>query len=216
MKEFSALSSDPSRTPEMRTMQRWVEKYLCGVTPSQQVVGNRRDPNGIVTQYVYDQKDRRAHVCPFVQDTLDRSRVSMEQSDCDGSDEPTLIQVLLDQIPSFLASPLPFDPAVTSAPAGVPHLWKTFITFFPRIRYRKGHLPLFERVQGALKLQFVQRGLMIGQFYHGCPQPGLYNPAFRPLVAPYPTFAIRYMVQDDKLFNSGSPSIFSAYRKFFP
>lgn len=57
-----------------------------------------------------------------------------------------------------------------------------------------------ERVQQRLKPSFVERHLMIGQFFPGCEEPGLWNRSFRPLQAPVPLLAIRNMVPTDIAF----------------
>ena len=41
---------------------------------------------------------------------------------------------------------------------------------------------------------------MIGQFYPGCAENGLWNPDFRPLDSPLPMLAIRHMVESDLPF----------------
>jgi hypothetical protein len=57
-----------------------------------------------------------------------------------------------------------------------------------------------EYVQKRLKPAFVERRLMIGQFYQECEEPGLWNKDFRPLQSPVPLIAIRHMVPTDIAF----------------
>lgn len=57
-----------------------------------------------------------------------------------------------------------------------------------------------EYVQKRLKPGFVERRLMVGQFYRGCEEPGLWNRHFRPLQSPVPLIAIRHMVPTDIAF----------------
>ncbi|TDU87571.1 hypothetical protein EV138_1095 [Kribbella voronezhensis] len=68
-----------------------------------------------------------------------------------------------------------------------------------------------DRLQAVLKDDFVTQGLMVGQFHPACEQPGLWNDGFRPLVAPVPLLAIRYMVPFDLPFLVGSPHHLEAY-----
>ena len=47
------------------------------------------------------------------------------------------------------------------------------------------------------KPAFLERGLMLGEFYPTCDKPGLRNPDFRPLRSPVPLLVIRQMVEPD-------------------
>ena len=55
-------------------------------------------------------------------------------------------------------------------------------------------------MQKRLKPEFVDCGLMIGQFYPGCEEGGIRNPQFRPLDAPVISLAVRYMALADAPF----------------
>ncbi|CRK62118.1 hypothetical protein [Alloactinosynnema sp. L-07] len=55
-------------------------------------------------------------------------------------------------------------------------------------------------LQRKAKDEFVADGLMIGQFHPTCPEPGLWNPDFRPLRSPVPLLAVRQMLVFDLLF----------------
>jgi hypothetical protein len=72
-----------------------------------------------------------------------------------------------------------------------------------------------ECVQKQLKPAFVERHLMIGQFYEGCEVPGLWNVNFRPLQSPIPLIAIRHMVPTDIAFLYGNDSYLRAYFEKF-
>jgi hypothetical protein len=67
---------------------------------------------------------------------------------------------------------------------------RAIVAVFPRLSEQAGSA-MVARVQKALKPAFIARGLMIGQFYPGCPEPGLWNPDFRPLQTPVVSLAIR-------------------------
>jgi hypothetical protein len=66
-------------------------------------------------------------------------------------------------------------------------------------------------LQAQLKDEFVTQGLMIGQFHPHCEEPGLWNQNFRPLQAPLPLLAIRYMVPSDLPFLVGKARHVDAY-----
>lgn len=55
-------------------------------------------------------------------------------------------------------------------------------------------------LQRKAKDEFVADGLMIGQFHPTCPEPGLWNPDFRPLRSPVPLLAIRKLLVFDLPF----------------
>ena len=71
--------------------------------------------------------------------------------------------------------------------------------------------------QRHLKTEFVERGLMVGEFHAGPPMAaGLHNPRFRPLRSPVPLLAIRAMVPTDLPFLLGDPRHRAAYEARFP
>ncbi|WP_446222506.1 DUF6875 domain-containing protein [Nocardia sp. IBHARD005] len=57
-----------------------------------------------------------------------------------------------------------------------------------------------DAVQDEQKTRFVDKGLMLGQFYPGCTAAGLHNPRFPALDAPLPSLAVRNMVPTDYPF----------------
>jgi hypothetical protein len=68
-----------------------------------------------------------------------------------------------------------------------------------------------EYVQKQLKPLFVERHLMIGQFFDGCAEPGLWNRDFRPLQSPVPLIAMRHMVPTDIAFLYNNERYTQAY-----
>lgn len=68
-----------------------------------------------------------------------------------------------------------------------------------------------EAVQKQLKPAFVQRHLMLGQFFEDCQEPGLWNAMFRPLQSPVPLLAIRNMVPTDVAFLYGNEPYMTSY-----
>jgi hypothetical protein len=58
---------------------------------------------------------------------------------------------------------------------------------------------------------------MLGQFYPGCDQPGLWNKDFHPLDAPIPMLVVRTMMSTDFPFLLARPEWMTAYvKKFAP
>lgn len=76
---------------------------------------------------------------------------------------------------------------------------------------------LIDDLHAALKTRFVERGLMLGQFYPGCTEPGLWNKDYHPLDAPIPMLVVRTMMATDFPFLLSRPEWMSAYvKKFAP
>ena len=88
-------------------------------------------------------------------------------------------------------------------------LGKTILIVFPDLTAEDG--PLLDRIQKVLKPDFTELGLMIGQFYAGCPEPGLWNSDFHPLQSPVPLLAIRHMVPSDFPFLVSSSDYLDPY-----
>ncbi|MBU3060645.1 hypothetical protein KO481_03805 [Nocardia sp. NEAU-G5] len=81
------------------------------------------------------------------------------------------------------------------------------ITVFPEL----ADVGRVDSVHAAHKDLFVGNGLMLGQFYPGCGQPGLWNSDFRPLDAPLPMLVVREMMNTDYPFLVGDPDWVYAY-----
>ena len=114
-------------------MLRWLGAFICDVRPGQQVVSNRdlHDGTGPVTDAAYQARERVAHVCPFVRDSIDQGLFWIEESRL--NDVAAMERHLLDQIPDFKAAPPPFTPDPAANPPAVATsriLLKTFLTVF--------------------------------------------------------------------------------------
>lgn len=59
---------------------------------------------------------------------------------------------------------------------------------------------VLDAIQARHKTCFVEHGFMLGQFYDGCRQEGLWNRNFRPLSAPLPMLVAREMMTTDLPF----------------
>jgi hypothetical protein len=90
-------------------------------------------------------------------------------------------------------------------------LLKTILILFPTVT----SYSIIDEAQRRLKNQFVAMGLMIGQFYPGCQEPGLWNPQFRPLQSPLALLAVRHMVSSDFPFLAANPEWIERYLKKF-
>ncbi|NWA24546.1 hypothetical protein HX870_06090 [Pseudomonas gingeri] len=62
-----------------------------------------------------------------------------------------------------------------------------------------------------LKLDFLESGLMLGEFYSHCQKPGLRNDDFKPLRSLTPLLVVREMVELDIAFLADQPKFVEAY-----
>ena len=70
-------------------------------------------------------------------------------------------------------------------------------------------------IQAERKIDFVEEGLMLGQFHPDCEEAGLWSEDFRPLQSPVPMLAVRHMAKTDIAFLIHNEKYLSAYRKKF-
>ncbi|MDJ0594138.1 MAG: hypothetical protein QNJ72_29880 [Pleurocapsa sp. MO_226.B13] len=93
-------------------------------------------------------------------------------------------------------------------------VFKTFVILLANILDRD--TPKFMKtIHTRLKTEFVSKGLMLGEFFPGYSQEGLWNPKFSPLSSPLPLFVIRYMVANDYYFLKDNKLFFELYLHFF-
>lgn len=93
--------------------------------------------------------------------------------------------------------------------------YRCILMLFPELAHNASD-ELFQRVLEVLKTEFVQQGLMLGEFNGVPPEKyGLHNPNFKPLYAPVPLLAIRHMVKTDILFLRDDPVHEQAYEQRF-
>lgn len=201
-------------TPEMRSMKKWVENYICRAASNnkQGVIGKRDDGHGgKVTHAMLTNNERPAHVCPFVRDSLDSDFFWIEESNLGHQETLAIAHLLLKQIDDFKKTSPAFDPKTEGRPAPSAYMLKTFLTFFPRFGPESSFAPEIDLLHKSLKRIFRGHGLMLGQSYKGCNEPGIWDATYKPLLSPYPAFAIRYMLKHD--FHFAEPE---EYRKYFP
>lgn len=149
---------------------------------------------------------RKGSVCPFVQASLDRSKFYLSVYPGRPADPMAVASALLPFRDWFLE--------LAPSAQGTAQL-TTILVLFP------GLLPqdvdrVIDGSQELLKSDYVERGLMIGEFHDGPPDKGgLWNPDFRPLRSPVPLLAIRHMVPTDFPFLTESRDHASAYLRQF-
>ncbi|WP_434424793.1 DUF6875 domain-containing protein [Nannocystis pusilla] len=148
---------------------------------------------------------RKGSVCPFVEPGLNRFR-SIRFHVYEGELRPAAVESVMRALVARFPAELPVT--------GMGREFRAILTLFPELPNDAG--PWFiDPVQQALKAEITARGLMIGQFYPGCREPGLHNPDYRPLEAPHPMLVIRPMQLTDLMFLFSRPEYLSAYVRRF-
>ncbi|TSE00404.1 hypothetical protein FOS14_08275 [Skermania sp. ID1734] len=147
---------------------------------------------------------RSGPVCPFVQSSIERG--FLWYSTLHG-ENPDVLDVKL-EVRDLLATFEELEPT-----DGRDAILKAIILAFPDVT----DYEVIDTIQRTLKPDFVREGMMIGQFYPTCSEPGLWNSDFRPLQSPRPLIAIRQMVSSDFPFLSSDRSWIETYlRRYAP
>ena len=145
---------------------------------------------------------RGGPVCPFVPTSLKKNclyfsivRTSALLGDAIPSETSKLVKKLLAQLlTDFIAVFEGLEPK-----KGPVRQFKAVVLIFPDVKSAQAH-EIIDEVQKQVKTQFVEKGLMVGEFHAGNNSSGLRNENFFPLRTPYPCLAIRYMVPGDIAF----------------
>ncbi len=130
---------------------------------------------------------RKGAVCPYTGRSIAKGLFRMAWVRGDRVDHRALVDIL-QRIRRVFPE--------LSPTSGEDVILKTIVVVLPDVTdFRQ-----IDDVQLECKNAFVKSGLMVGQFYPGHTEPGLWNPAFRPLDAPYAMLAVRNMVPGDFAF----------------
>ena len=150
----------------------------------------------------HPQLGRPGPVCPFTGPAIAKRMVWAAIIGGTDIDQDGMRAVVDDMVDIFPMLP-PQDGAGSAL--------RTIVAVFPDIT----DYDMIDAVQQAGKDQFVEMGLMLGQFYPDCAEGGLWNSDFRPLDAPLPMLVVRQMVGTDYPFLAARPNHLSAYLKQF-
>jgi hypothetical protein len=132
---------------------------------------------------------RSGAVCPFAARSLRASRLTLAATRLDRIDDDVARAIMVHMRDAFL----------DDANASGPDILRAIVVTFPSVP-ALGAAAMIERVQQALKPDFVTHGLMIGEFHPFSEAQGLHNAHFRPFRAPVPSLAIRAMTLHDAPF----------------
>jgi hypothetical protein len=136
---------------------------------------------------------RPGDVCPYTGPAVQRQTFWLTCVDAKETDAAGLKAVVLAYRDRFLELP----PRERQGA-----MFKTILMLFPDMEPADAPGQL-DALQRSLKAEFVGQGLMVGQFYPGCPEPGLWNHQFRPQDSPVSLLAIRHIVPSDLAFLVG-------------
>lgn len=145
---------------------------------------------------------RAGPVCPYTSHAIARRYLWVAFIDGRDIGVPRLIDIVDDLYDLFPTLP-PRDPPDAQ--------FKAVLAVFPDLT----DYAAIDTVQRDLKTRFVDKGLMLGQFYPGCTYPGLHNPAFPALDAPVPMLAVRHMAPTDYPFLNSRHEWIDTYLKIF-
>lgn len=149
---------------------------------------------------------RSGNVCPFAQPSIDRGMLYLTVEP--GADpDPERIRARLRAYREWFAE--------LSLAAGNARIFGAILMLLPDLPHELAP-QVVDRLQNELKTEFVEQGMMIGEFHDGPPdKAGLWNPHFRPLRSPIPLLAMRHMVPTDYLFLQSEPEHIEVYLRLF-
>ncbi|BBN81226.1 hypothetical protein PA25_12110 [Pseudoalteromonas sp. A25] len=132
---------------------------------------------------------RKGPVCPFVPMSLVLDKIWFTAIENDATNVIDICDIVTNLREVFLSTePTDSELAIN----------KAFLIVFPKLK--NSDAKVVDTVQLRLKEEFVEQGLMLGEFHAHNESPGLRNEAFRPLRSPIPMLAIRHMVDSDLPF----------------
>lgn len=132
---------------------------------------------------------RKGSVCPFVPMSIDLDMIWMAEVSTPNPSVNYIKSIVSEYRDLFLTTE-PTNPADS--------INKAFMVVFPNLD--ADGASMVDEVQSQLKMDFVDMGLMLGEFHAKNEGEGLRNAGFRPLRSPTPILAIRHMVDSDLPF----------------
>jgi hypothetical protein len=143
---------------------------------------------------------RPGAVCPFTRQAAKLDTVRLGISTATAADEDAAFATVRRSFANLDA--IPAQPSLQH--------FRTVIIGFPGCTAPAG-TAMLQRVQKRLKFASLRRLRMIGLMHPESEAPGLWNPEFRPLRAPFPVVAVRHMVEQDAPFAARHPLLMLPY-----
>lgn len=132
---------------------------------------------------------RKGAVCPFVPIALEKDSIQMAQI-VDPNPSVESVEATIRRFRDLFL--------VTEPTRGPEAINKAFVVVFPNLG--PDSAGLVDTVQSRLKKEFIDCGLMLGEFHMANKKAGLRNAEFRPLRSPIPMLGMRQMVDSDLPF----------------
>lgn len=132
---------------------------------------------------------RKGAVCPFVPVALEKDSIQMAQI-VDPNPSVESVEATIRRFRDLFL--------VTEPTRGPEAINKAFVVVFPNLSADSAGL--VDVVQGRLKKEFIDCGLMLGEFHTTNKKAGLRNAEFHPLRSPLPMLGMRQMVDSDLPF----------------
>jgi len=145
---------------------------------------------------------RAGSVCPFTREAINKDTIYFSLEKYFYLDKEIEIKKISSQIKLFKALKVNNHEE-----------YKVIINAYPYLD--KSEYIKIELIQNELKPLFVEENLMIGQFYPGCKEKGLWNDNFFPLDSPISLLAIRNMAITDIAFLISTNSFVEKYLQVF-
>ncbi len=136
---------------------------------------------------------RAGPVCPVVPPSMEQDKLLLKASEVELTKEE-LRKMLMEEKTIFLQ-------AMRQSTNSVDAIFAVTVIALENCS-DKSHGDLMDAIHASLKIEFMNEGLMIGQFHPYNETPGLHNPSFRPFQCPGYCFAIRNMIPSDHVFIS--------------
>jgi hypothetical protein len=145
---------------------------------------------------------RSGEVCPFTREAIQKDSIFFTVETSSTLENDKEIKKLTEQITVF-----------KELETNNAEKYKVIINAYPNIS--ADDYVNIEQIQKQLKPLFVDQCLMIGQFYPGCREKGLWNDQFFPLDSPEPFLAIRHMAITDIAFLMSNETFLNKYLQVF-
>jgi len=145
---------------------------------------------------------REGNVCPFTREAINKDTIYFSLEKAFSLDRDKETKKIASQIRLFKALKVNNHDE-----------YKVIINAYPYLD--KSEYIKIELIQNELKPLFVEENLMIGQFYPGCREKGLWNDHFFPLDSPISLLAIRNMAITDIAFLMSTSSFLDKYLELF-
>lgn len=204
-----ALAPKRIRNAVRRELQRLWARF----GPSQQPPPLKPSQAALITE-VFDwvrtylarphpQLGRDGAVCPFAQPSLDADQLGVTISEDDGANRARLRAVLLQVAAAFEAT----------LRERTPSMYASTVVVFPRLAAE--HFHLLDELHDELKTSLMSSDVMVSSFHPRSEKPGIWNPQFHVLRAPFAGCAFRRMDVRDIIFVGHNRKAFAHYRARF-